>query len=90
MRFYQSDRGRTIQFEGDLQAPGHELNKLNRTCDQGQEGRLRAHVWCMHKKLVVIERLRDYERWKKRHGYGKRSIVVESAISSFKRTFRGT
>ncbi len=44
----------------------------------------------MPKKLVMIEQLRDYERWKKRHGYGKRSIVVEWAISSFKRTFRGT
>jgi len=28
----------------------------------------------MPKKLVVIEQLRDYERWKKRHGYGKRSM----------------
>ncbi len=43
----------------------------------------------MPKKLVMIEQLRDYERWKKRHGYGKKSIVVEWAISSFKRTFGG-
>ena len=33
-----------------------------------------------------MEQLRDYERWKTRHGYGKRARV-ESAISSFKRTF---
>jgi transposase len=41
---------------------------------------------CMPRKLVALEQLRDYERWKKRHGYGRRARV-ESAISSFKRTF---
>jgi len=46
---------------------------------------LRA-MGCMPRKLVVAEQLRDYERWKRRRGYGKRARV-ESAISSFKRTF---
>ncbi len=41
---------------------------------------------CMPRKLVVMEQLRDRERWKRRHGYGQRARV-ESAISSFKRTF---
>lgn len=41
---------------------------------------------CMPRKLVAMEQLRDYERWKKRHGYSQRARV-ESAISSFKRTF---
>jgi hypothetical protein len=41
---------------------------------------------CMPRKLVVQEQLEDYDRWKKRHGYGKR-WRAESAISSFKRTF---
>ena len=41
---------------------------------------------CMPRKLVAMEQLRDYERWKTRHGYGQRARV-ESAISSFKRTF---
>jgi Transposase DDE domain len=41
---------------------------------------------CMPRKLVVMEQLRNRERWKKRHGYGQRARV-ESAISSFKRTF---
>jgi hypothetical protein len=41
---------------------------------------------CMPRKLVVVEQLRDYERWKSKHGYGQRA-KVESAISSFKRTF---
>jgi Transposase DDE domain len=41
---------------------------------------------CMPRKLVAMEQLRDYERWKRRHRYGQRARV-ESAISSFKRTF---
>jgi hypothetical protein len=41
---------------------------------------------CMPRKLVAVEQLRDYERWKTTHGYGQRARV-ESAISSFKRTF---
>jgi hypothetical protein len=41
---------------------------------------------CMPRKLVAMEQLKDYERWKTRRGYGKRARV-ESAISSFKRTF---
>jgi hypothetical protein len=41
---------------------------------------------CMPRKLVAMEQLRDRERWKRRHGYGQRARV-ESAISSFKRTF---
>jgi hypothetical protein len=41
---------------------------------------------CMPRKLVAMEQLKDYERWKRRHGYGQRARV-ESAISSFKRTF---
>jgi hypothetical protein len=41
---------------------------------------------CMPRKLVAMEQLRDYERWKTRRGYGNRARV-ESAISSFKRTF---
>ncbi len=41
---------------------------------------------CMPRKLVAIEQLRDREGWKRRHGYGQRARV-ESAISSFKRTF---
>ena len=35
---------------------------------------------CMPRKLVVVEQLKDYKRWK--HGYGHRWIA-ESAISSF-------
>jgi hypothetical protein len=46
---------------------------------------LRA-MGCMPRKLVVAEQLRDYERWKRKHRYGNRARV-ESAISSFKRTF---
>ncbi len=41
---------------------------------------------CMPRKLVAMEQLRNRVRWKKRHGYGQRARV-ESAISSFKRTF---
>jgi hypothetical protein len=41
---------------------------------------------CMPRKLVVVEQLRDYDRWKRRHGYGYRWIA-ESAFSSIKRTF---
>jgi Transposase DDE domain len=41
---------------------------------------------CMPRKLVVIEQLKDYKRWKKKHGYGYR-WMAESAISSLKRTF---
>ncbi|HVC26860.1 MAG TPA: IS5 family transposase [Nitrososphaerales archaeon] len=41
---------------------------------------------CMPRKLVVVEQLKDYERWKRRRRYGQRARV-ESAISSFKRTF---
>ena len=41
---------------------------------------------CMPRKLAAMEQLRDRERWKRRHGYGRRARV-ESAISSFKRTF---
>jgi hypothetical protein len=41
---------------------------------------------CMPRKLVAMEQLKDYERWKRRHRYGQRARV-ESAISSFKRTF---
>lgn len=41
---------------------------------------------CTPRKRVVVEQLRDYERWKREHGYGRRARV-ESAISSFKRTF---
>ena len=36
-------------------------------------------------QLVAVEQLR-YERWKTGRGYGQRARV-ESAISSFKRTF---
>jgi len=41
---------------------------------------------CMPRKLVVEEQLSDYDRWRRRHRYGKR-WMVESAISSFKRAF---
>lgn len=41
---------------------------------------------CMPRKRVSMEQLRDYEGWKRRHGYGRRARV-ESVISSFKRTF---
>lgn len=41
---------------------------------------------CVPRKLAVLEQKRDYDRWKKRHGYGSRARV-ECAISSFKRTF---
>jgi len=40
----------------------------------------------MPRKLPAMEQLRDRERWKRKHGYGQRARV-ESAISSFKRTF---
>jgi hypothetical protein len=35
---------------------------------------------CMPRKLVAMEQRSDYERWKERHGYGRRARV-ESAIS---------
>jgi len=38
------------------------------------------------RKLVVIEQLADYDRWKRKHDYGNR-WRVESSISSFKRMF---
>jgi hypothetical protein len=41
---------------------------------------------CVPRKLVVVEQLRDYDRWKRRHGYGYR-WMAESAFSSIKRTF---
>jgi hypothetical protein len=41
---------------------------------------------CMPRKLVVEEQLSDYDRWRRRHRYGKR-WMVESAISSFKTAF---
>jgi hypothetical protein len=41
---------------------------------------------CMPRKLVVIEQLKNFKRWKKKHGYGYR-WMAESAISSLKRTF---
>ena len=41
---------------------------------------------CVPRKLSSMEQKRDYERWKTRHGYGRRARV-ESAISCFKRTF---
>ena len=41
---------------------------------------------CVPRKLSSMEQKRDYERWKTRHGYSRRARV-ESAISSFKRTF---
>jgi len=41
---------------------------------------------CMPRKLVVVEQLKNYERWKKSHGYGHR-WMAESAFSSIKRTF---
>jgi hypothetical protein len=50
---------------------------------KNSSGRARG---CMPRRLVVIEQLKDYERWKRKHGYGDR-WQVESAISSFKRTF---
>lgn len=50
---------------------------------KNSSGRARG---CMPRRLVVIEQLKDYERWKRKHGYGNR-WRVESAISSFKRTF---
>jgi Transposase DDE domain len=46
-----------------------------------------SHAYgCMPRKLVAMEQLGDYERWKTTHEYGQRARV-ESAISSFKRTF---
>jgi transposase len=41
---------------------------------------------CVPRKLVLMEQLRNKERWKRRHGYGQRARA-ESAISSFKRAF---
>lgn len=41
---------------------------------------------CLPRKLVVQEQLSDYDRWRKKHHYGSR-WMVESVISSFKRTF---
>lgn len=41
---------------------------------------------CISRKLAVVEQLSDYDRWRRRHRYGRR-WMVESAISSFKRTF---
>jgi len=50
-----------------------------------RDASVQAHG-CVPRKLAAIEQKRDYERWKKEHGYGQRARV-ESAISSFKRTF---
>lgn len=41
---------------------------------------------CMTRKLVAQEYLEDPDAWKRKHGYGQR-WMVESAFSSFKRTF---
>jgi transposase len=41
---------------------------------------------CLPRKLSVQEQLSDYDRWRRRHRYGRR-WMVESAISSFKRAF---
>ena len=41
---------------------------------------------CMPRKLVAQEYLRNPKVWKRKHGYGQR-WMVESAFSSFKRTF---
>jgi hypothetical protein len=41
---------------------------------------------CMPRKLVAQEYLQDPKAWKRNHGYGYR-WMVESAISSLKRTF---
>jgi hypothetical protein len=41
---------------------------------------------CISRKLAVVEQLGDYDRWRRRHRYGRR-WTVESAISSFKRAF---
>ena len=50
-----------------------------------KNGSTHAHG-CTPRKRVVVEQLRDYEKWKRKHGYGYRRRA-ESAISSFKRTF---
>ena len=41
---------------------------------------------CVPRKLVAQEYLHDPEAWKRKHGYGQR-WMVESALSSLKRTF---
>lgn len=38
------------------------------------------------RKLAAVEQLGDYDRWRRRHRYGRR-WMVKSAISSFKRAF---
>ena len=46
----------------------------------------RRALGCMPMKLAMEEQLGDYDRWKRRRRHGER-WMVESAISSFKRTF---
>ena len=42
--------------------------------------------YCIPRNDSVREQLKDYKRWKRKHGYGMR-WMSESAFSSFKRTF---
>jgi transposase len=41
---------------------------------------------CMPRKLSVVEQKKDFDAWKKNHGYGYR-WAAESAFSAFKRMF---
>jgi hypothetical protein len=46
-----------------------------------------AHGCIPRKMVVVVEQLQDVKRWKKKHGYGMRWWMAESAFSSIKRMF---
>ncbi len=86
-----SSRGNVTRVMGD---GAYDSREIFRYLDgKGMEPVIRVRknaslraMGCMPRKLVVAEQLKDYERWERKHRYGYRAMV-ESAISSFKRTF---
>jgi hypothetical protein len=46
-----------------------------------------AHGCMPRKMVVVVEQLQDVKRWKRRHRYGMRWRMAESAFSCIKRIF---
>ncbi len=42
---------------------------------------------CIPRKSSVLEQFKDIKRWKKKHNYGMRCWMAESAFSSIKRIF---
>jgi len=42
---------------------------------------------CYSRKIVVIQQLKDFDKWKDSVSYGKRWIAEETVFSSIKRMF---